>query len=365
MTETTLDTYRGATFISTDAHVTEPIELYAERVAGGLPRPGAAHRDRGRLAHAAHRGPASAQADDRATSASSRSSATGIPRTASATRRATASPPRSSSRRSRCRRASRPTTARCSSRCAARTTTGRARCSARSHRLLAVGLVPMLDIDAAIVEAQRLADAGFRSLFLPARVPQRPYNDPEYDRFWAVAQDLGLPLTFHSGTGHEPRVVRGPGRRGRQLPARRPARRADGAAADGRGRGARPVPGPAAGDRRDRRGLARLDHDAGRPDLRGPPHVRQAEAVAEAERAHPPPGPRHLHVRPGGGEQPRASPASRRSCGATTTRTPRARGRRRRRSRPSSSPTSPTTTCTRSSPATRRGSSASTCPARG
>jgi predicted TIM-barrel fold metal-dependent hydrolase len=79
------------------------------------------------------------------------------------------------------------------------------------HELLAVGMVPMLDIDGAIAEAQRLAAAGFRALFLPARVPQRPYNDADYDKFWAVAQDLALPLTFHSGTGHEPRVVRGPG----------------------------------------------------------------------------------------------------------------------------------------------------------
>ncbi len=79
------------------------------------------------------------------------------------------------------------------------------------HRLLAVGLVPMLDIDAAVVEARRLAGRGFRALFLPARVPTRPYNDGAYDPFWAVAEDLGLPLTFHSGTGHEPRVVRGPG----------------------------------------------------------------------------------------------------------------------------------------------------------
>ncbi len=32
-----------------------------------------------------------------------------------------------------------------------------------------------------------------------------------FDRFWAVAQDTGLPLTFHAGTGHEPRIERGPG----------------------------------------------------------------------------------------------------------------------------------------------------------
>jgi predicted TIM-barrel fold metal-dependent hydrolase len=82
---------------------------------------------------------------------------------------------------------------------------------ASQHRMLAVGLVPMLDIDDAIAEAQRLAGNGFRALFLPAQVPSRPYNDPAYDPFWAVVQDLGLPLTFHSGTGHEPRVVRGPG----------------------------------------------------------------------------------------------------------------------------------------------------------
>lgn len=81
----------------------------------------------------------------------------------------------------------------------------------RPERFAATGLIPMLDVDAAIVEAQRVADLGLRVLFLPAQVPTRPYNDPAYDPFWAAACDLGLPLTFHSGTGHEPRVVRGPG----------------------------------------------------------------------------------------------------------------------------------------------------------
>ena len=77
--------------------------------------------------------------------------------------------------------------------------------------LLAVGAVPLVDIDDGIAEARRLADAGFRALMLPARVLSRPYNDAEYDRFWVVAEELGLPLTFHSGTGYEPRLVRGPG----------------------------------------------------------------------------------------------------------------------------------------------------------
>ncbi|HEY2564083.1 MAG TPA: amidohydrolase family protein [Acidimicrobiales bacterium] len=79
------------------------------------------------------------------------------------------------------------------------------------ERILPVGLVSMLDIDAAVKEAERLAGLGFRALFLPARVPSRPYNDAAYDPFWATAQEIGLPLTFHSGTGYDPRIVRGPG----------------------------------------------------------------------------------------------------------------------------------------------------------
>ena len=78
------------------------------------------------------------------------------------------------------------------------------------HRLLPVGMVSMLDIEGAIEDAQRVKEQGFRALFLPAQVPSRMYNDGAYDPFWAVAQEIGIPLTFHSGTGHEPRVVRGP-----------------------------------------------------------------------------------------------------------------------------------------------------------
>src|SRR3954447_13835317 len=39
------------------------------------------------------------------------------------------------------------------------------------HRLLPVGMVSMLDVDAAIEDARTVADAGFRALFLPAQVP--------------------------------------------------------------------------------------------------------------------------------------------------------------------------------------------------
>lgn len=78
-------------------------------------------------------------------------------------------------------------------------------------RFAVAAIVPMLDVQAACDEAKRVRDIGHRSLFLPAQVPTRPYNDPAYDPFWSLAQDLGIPLTFHAGTGHEPRVERGPG----------------------------------------------------------------------------------------------------------------------------------------------------------
>lgn len=78
-------------------------------------------------------------------------------------------------------------------------------------RFAAAAVIPMVDVDRAAAEAVRTVRLGLRSLFLPCRVPERPYNDPAYDPFWAVAASTGLPLTFHAGTGHEPRIERGPG----------------------------------------------------------------------------------------------------------------------------------------------------------
>ena len=80
-----------------------------------------------------------------------------------------------------------------------------------AKRFAGAAVIPMLDIAAACTEAERVAKLGLRTLFLPCQIPERPYNRPEYDRFWAVAEATGLPLTFHSGTGHEPRIERGPG----------------------------------------------------------------------------------------------------------------------------------------------------------
>ena len=205
-----IPTYRGATFISTDSHVTEPIELYAERVGASYRdrAPVIVERDGWRTLHIEGLGPRKLMraeellvatvgdwhADDRIRDqeADGVSAEVIFPTFALQACFASDDP---GLQLALCRAYN----------------DWAAEVFPKTGRILAVGLVPMVDIDAGIAEARRLAAAGFRALFLPARVEQRPYNDPAYDRFWAVAEDLRLPLTFHSGTGHEPRVARGPG----------------------------------------------------------------------------------------------------------------------------------------------------------
>jgi predicted TIM-barrel fold metal-dependent hydrolase len=72
-------------------------------------------------------------------------------------------------------------------------------------------MLPVADVGAAVTELASLCSSGFRAVCLPARVAARPYNDPAYDALWAAIQDAGVPATFHSGTGYEPRLLRGPG----------------------------------------------------------------------------------------------------------------------------------------------------------
>lgn len=205
-----METYRDATFISTDSHVTEPIELYTERVD-------AAVRDRAprietvdgwRTLYVEGLGPRKLMTadqlevatvgdwhvDDRLRDqARDGVSAEVIFPTFALQACFASDDPRLQLQLCRAYNG------------------WAAEVLGHEHRLLPVGLVPMLDLDAAAAEARRCAALGFRALFLPARVPSMPYNDADYDAFWAVANDLGLPLTFHSGTGYEPRIARGPG----------------------------------------------------------------------------------------------------------------------------------------------------------
>jgi predicted TIM-barrel fold metal-dependent hydrolase len=209
MTGATTETYRGATFISTDSHVTEPIEVYAEGVASK-------YRDRAPRIETS--------GDWRTLVIENMRPRKLMP--ASVREDAivgdwdAADRLRDQARDGVVAEVIFPTFALQGCWSSEDAQFQRQLCRAynawassvfEDPRLVPAGLIAMLDIDGAIDDAQRCAEQGFRALGLPSSVPQRPYNDAAYDRFWAAAQELGLPLTFHSGTGHEPRVARGPG----------------------------------------------------------------------------------------------------------------------------------------------------------
>jgi predicted TIM-barrel fold metal-dependent hydrolase len=75
-------------------------------------------------------------------------------------------------------------------------------CSVAPDRLIGIGCLPIPDVDAALDEMERAAGRGVRGFSIPTHVdPDRPYSHPDYDRFWAAAQDHGVPLTMHIFTG--------------------------------------------------------------------------------------------------------------------------------------------------------------------
>lgn len=89
---------------------------------------------------------------------------------------------------------------------------------AYNDRLCPMACIATGDIDSAIVEIERTAKLGFRGLSLPCKPTWGPgrsedpnYNNPEFDRLWACIQDTGLPMTFHVSTGKDPRGAKGAG----------------------------------------------------------------------------------------------------------------------------------------------------------
>lgn len=78
-------------------------------------------------------------------------------------------------------------------------------CSVAPERLIGIGCLPVPDIEGSLAEIQRAAKRGVRGFMIPAHVsPTQPYCDPAYDKLWAVAEELRLPLTMHIFTGTSP-----------------------------------------------------------------------------------------------------------------------------------------------------------------
>src|SRR5262245_35255490 len=77
-------------------------------------------------------------------------------------------------------------------------------CAADARRLLAITATPFWDVDATVAEVERCAAKGHRGVLFTGE-PQRfelPFiGDPHWDPLWASAQDLGVPISFHIGSG--------------------------------------------------------------------------------------------------------------------------------------------------------------------
>jgi uncharacterized protein len=74
--------------------------------------------------------------------------------------------------------------------------------AADRNRLIGVGMVTLLDIDAAVEELRRMVSKlGFKGVYLrPNPIAGRALEHPAHDPFWAEAERLGVPVMFHEGT---------------------------------------------------------------------------------------------------------------------------------------------------------------------
>lgn len=78
-------------------------------------------------------------------------------------------------------------------------------CAHDTNRLCGTALIDLDDVPGAVAELQRVAAAGLKGAMIWAEPPaDRPYSHPDYDPFWAAAQDLDVKLSLHSLTSKRP-----------------------------------------------------------------------------------------------------------------------------------------------------------------
>ena len=81
-----------------------------------------------------------------------------------------------------------------------------------SPRLVGVAMLSSLSTDDAVAELQRVVSLGYQAVMVPCTAPEgRGYNDEVWDPLWAAAEEAGVVVAFHVGTGASPKAIRGPG----------------------------------------------------------------------------------------------------------------------------------------------------------
>jgi len=81
-----------------------------------------------------------------------------------------------------------------------------------SARSFPVACIAPADVNAAVREICRVADLGFHAVTMPPLLREgRGYNLPDFDPIWDALSQAGMPVTFHAGTGKDPRTATGHG----------------------------------------------------------------------------------------------------------------------------------------------------------
>jgi predicted TIM-barrel fold metal-dependent hydrolase len=76
-------------------------------------------------------------------------------------------------------------------------------CAATPDRLIGLAVVSCYYIDHAIAELARCRDAGLRGLTIWQVPPEGlSFASDHYDRLWAAAQEMQMPVNLHINTGH-------------------------------------------------------------------------------------------------------------------------------------------------------------------
>jgi predicted TIM-barrel fold metal-dependent hydrolase len=70
------------------------------------------------------------------------------------------------------------------------------------RRMVGLPLISLYDPKAGAGELGRAAKLGLKGAMIWCSPPEdRPYSSPEYDPFWAAAEEMGMPISLHSITG--------------------------------------------------------------------------------------------------------------------------------------------------------------------
>ncbi len=74
-------------------------------------------------------------------------------------------------------------------------------CAADPRRLKGVAMVNLDDVEWGVAELERAAKMGLAGAMITVYPdPERSFDRPMYEPFWAAAQDLDMPLSLHVGT---------------------------------------------------------------------------------------------------------------------------------------------------------------------